>query len=335
MILAAGLGTRLRPVTDRYAKPAVPFLNVPLLYYPLALLEQAGIDTLVLNTHHKPEQIQELAGPLAGNDYSIAFSHEPGMPLGSGGGIWKARQFLEGGGDFLVSNGDEVILPHDPDVIRKLVEKHRAESNLATILVMHHPLVGTQFGGVWADDQGAVRGFGKDGSVFVEDGVNVKGHHYIGVLILNDRIFRYLPEGESNILYDALAKGISVGERVRVLESSFTWFETGNPKDFLHASESALALLRTGSSAGPDARFLSNFCNRFWSPGTTLDLSTSATVLKGANVRVHAEVTFEGFAALGDRVEIKNRAHIVSSVLLPSTVVQNTERLANEIRFSP
>jgi mannose-1-phosphate guanylyltransferase len=333
MILAAGLGTRLRPVTDRYAKPAVPFLNVPLLYYPLALLEQAGIDTLVLNTHHKPEQIEALTEPLSGKSYSIAFSHESGAPLGSGGGIWKARKFLEDGGDFLVSNGDEVILPHDDDVIGKLVEKHRSEGNLATILVMHHPLVGTQFGGVWADHNGHVRGFGKDGSVFAQDGTNVKGHHYIGILILNDRIFRYLPEGESNILYDALAKGISVGEKVRVLESSFTWFETGNPKDFLHASESALALLRLGRSSGPDARFLSEFCARHWTPGTVLEVSTPATVLKGVGLHIHEEVTFEGFAVLGDGVEIKNRTHLVSSVLLPSYSIHEPGTIANEIRF--
>ena len=55
MILTAGLGTRLRPITDRYAKPAVPFLNVPLLCYPLELMRELGAKRLVLNTHHLPE----------------------------------------------------------------------------------------------------------------------------------------------------------------------------------------------------------------------------------------------------------------------------------------
>lgn len=246
MLLTAGLGTRLRPITDRFAKPAVPFLGIPLLKYPLWLLKAAGVDELVLNTHWKPEQISSLASSL---DIRTHISHEDGAPLGSGGGIWKARGWLDrrSAGDddsFFVANGDEVILPHDPAVLAKFKSAHASSRALASILVMKNPLVGTQFGGVWCSASGDVRGFGKDGSKFGADAV---GYHYIGLLLLSPRVFDYMPEGESNILYDTLAAAIAARETVRVMVSDFTWFETGNPRDFLHATGEALGLLECAS----------------------------------------------------------------------------------------
>ncbi|MEK7357448.1 MAG: sugar phosphate nucleotidyltransferase, partial [Bdellovibrionota bacterium] len=266
MMLTAGLGTRLRPVTLTYAKPVVPFLGVPLASFGRAILEQAGAKSFVLNTHYLPEQIEAYAQAMRAEGLSVETSHEPGQPLGSGGGIWKARKLLEGGGDFLVANGDEIILPHDPKVMQNFVAAHRSRRALASILVMHHPLVGSQFGGVWCDAGGAVRGFGKDRSKFGDDAI---GYHYIGILLLNDRVFEYLPAGESNILYDALSAAIAKGEVVQAVESTFSWFETGNPKDYLSGIKETVALLEHGKSE--DARALRELTRRFRMPGTPLE----------------------------------------------------------------
>ncbi|MES2962382.1 MAG: sugar phosphate nucleotidyltransferase, partial [Bdellovibrionota bacterium] len=130
MMLTAGLGTRLRPVTNFYAKPTVPFLGVPLAYFGRAILEQAGATSFVMNTHHLPEQINALADRMRVEGLKVETSHEAAAPLGSGGGIWKARKFLEGDGDFLVANGDEIILPHRPDVLREFVAAHSAKKAL-------------------------------------------------------------------------------------------------------------------------------------------------------------------------------------------------------------
>ena len=89
MILAAGLGTRLRPYTDHYAKPALPFLNTPLLYYAVALLEKAGATQFVINAHYKPEQILELSKNIPGVRTRTFVSVEEEKPLGSGGGVWQ------------------------------------------------------------------------------------------------------------------------------------------------------------------------------------------------------------------------------------------------------
>ena len=264
-MLTAGLGTRLRPITNKWAKPAVPFLGIPLLKYPLYLMRAAGVTELVLNSHYKPEQIDSLAREISSADFPVHVSHESGAPLGAGGGIWKARKLLDDGGDFLVCNGDEVILPHDPLVLEKFKAAHAATSALATILVMKHPLVGKQFGGVWCAPDGSVRGFGKDAKAFGADSV---GYHYIGLLLLNPRVFTYLPEGESNILYDGLTRAIAAGETVRAVVSDFTWFETGNPHDLLAATGEALALLDHGH--GEDARALRAITSRYWEKGTVL-----------------------------------------------------------------
>ena len=317
MMLTAGLGTRLRPVTERFAKPAVPFLNVPLFYFPIALMEELGVTSLVLNTHHKPEQIEMLAQRIPGAHYPIAFSNEAAAPLGSGGGIWQARALLEGGGDFLVSNGDEVILPRDPQVMKRFHDDHVASGALATILVMEHPLVGSQFGGVWAKNDGTVLGFGKDSKKF--DHAD-RGYHYIGLLLLSDRIFDFLPSGESNILYDAISAAITKGEKVRAVVGDFTWYETGNPHDFLTATADALKLYTEG--AGEDAKALHRICDRFWPKGTTLGRDPDgALVLKCASSIVDDGALMRGFVVLGENAHIERGAKIENAVLLPGARV--------------
>jgi mannose-1-phosphate guanylyltransferase len=323
MMLTAGLGTRLRPLTERFAKPAVPFLGIPLLKYPLWLMRAAGVSELVLNSHWKPEQISALATEITSADLRVHVSHEEGTPLGSGGGIWKARSWLDqrASGDnesFLVCNGDEVILPHDTSILEKFKSEHSASSALATILVMKHPLVGTQFGGVWSSPEGDVRGFGKNPAKFGSDSI---GYHYIGMLLLSPRVFDYLPQGESNILYDALKAAIAAKEKVRVVVSEFTWFETGNPKDFLQATDDALHLLhcvnKSASFADSPlkdagirraAQSLKEITAAYWPLGMTFAKHGDALVLKDASAKIAPSASFKGFAVL------EKGAHVTSAV---------------------
>lgn len=294
MLLTAGLGTRLRPVTNLYAKPAVPFLNVPLVKYPAYLCELMGAWSLVLNMHYLSDQIQELAGDLHDAGFDVALSDEVEAPLGSGGGIGHAMDFLNTS-RFLAGNGDEVILPSDKDLLARFQRDHASHRALATILVMRHPLVGTQFGGVWADETGAVKGFGKDGSAF---GPGVTGLHYVGLILFERKVFDYIPAGESNILYDVLVKAIAAGELVRVHVGDFTWFETGNPKDFLHATGEAIRLLHSGS--GNDAETLRAITRKYWRKGTTLEVTNEALVLRDPSSVIESGVSLKGFVVLGE-----------------------------------
>ena len=84
MILCAGLGTRLRPLTTRWPKPAIPLLGGPLFRYSLATLQRAGITKVGLNTHHLPEVMEATARAELPD---LAVSHETGEIQGTGGGI--------------------------------------------------------------------------------------------------------------------------------------------------------------------------------------------------------------------------------------------------------
>ena len=107
MIFAAGLGTRLRPITDTMPKALVPVCGKPLLYHTICKLRDAGYDDIVVNVHHFPEQIREY---LQSHDFGvkISISDESEQLLETGGGILAARQLLAGDAPFLVHNVDIV-----------------------------------------------------------------------------------------------------------------------------------------------------------------------------------------------------------------------------------
>ncbi len=337
IVLAAGLGTRLRPVTDVLAKPAISFLNIPLIYYPVALLDKAGVDELVVNLHHKPEQIENLTRKIPDYRGRVRLSYEIEKPLGPGGGIWKARPWLDGADDFFVANGDEVILPAKDNVLAELMAKHRDQSALATILVIRHPGVGTQFGGVWADPAGRVSGFGKE--KMSQDGTDLFGFHYIGIFALSPRVFKYLPEGESNIFYDVLTAAIRAGELVQVFETQCHWYETGNIADFIEGTRQGLELLQNER----ESVFLRSLAKRFWpkyesrpslwrGPSSYISFQPDGLCLIGNNVRVentvgaslHAspgQMTMHGFCVIGDNVTLGSDCVIEESVVLPGANV--------------
>ncbi|MBO4455512.1 MAG: nucleotidyltransferase family protein [Bacteroidales bacterium] len=130
MVFAAGLGTRLRPITDTMPKALVPVCGKPLLYHTIRKLRDAGYDEIVVNIHHFPEQIRKY---LADNDFGVKIdiSDESSALLETGGGILHARQFLAG--------GTEPFLVHNVDIVSDLdIPWLRAQTPpgaLATLLV--------------------------------------------------------------------------------------------------------------------------------------------------------------------------------------------------------
>jgi len=129
MILAAGLGGRLRPLTDRVPKPLVRVGGQPLIAYPLALLRAAGIREVVVNLHHLGGALRDALGDGAAYGVSIIYSEEDPI-LDTGGGIKQAQAWL-GGERFVVLNSDTILDLDVPDMIR-FHERHGA---LATMLL--------------------------------------------------------------------------------------------------------------------------------------------------------------------------------------------------------
>ena len=133
MVLAAGLGTRLRPLTDRTPKPLLPVAGRPILLWNLLLLKRHGITDIIINLHHLGEQIVQVLGDGSRFGMRVAYSHEPTL-LGTGGGIKQAAPFLKDG-SFLVLNGDTLSACD----LTGLLSAHRAGGALVTLALREDP----------------------------------------------------------------------------------------------------------------------------------------------------------------------------------------------------
>lgn len=239
MMLAAGEGTRLRPFTLEKPKPRIPFFSVPLGFYTLSLFDEIEIDHLVVNTFHLPEQIRQLFQLIPPDWKKLSFTQETEGLLGSGGGIHNAKQLLLGQKSFFVANADEVIFPHKYGVINEMIRFHEWHGGIATLMTIDHPEVGHKFGGAWTQNQSTeVVCFSKT----APGEIAPRGHHFTGVMLLNEKVFKYFKQNVEveNILYETLTEAIKYKEQVHVFKTEAEWFETGNPQDFMKATEYCL-----------------------------------------------------------------------------------------------
>ena len=131
MIFAAGLGTRLKPLTDHIPKALVPIAGKPLLGHVIQKLKDAGSDEMIINVHHFPDQIIEYVRSQNNFGIRIAFSDEREQLLETGGGIKNAADFFDDGKSFLVHNAD-ILSNLD---IAALYQQHLRTNPLATLVV--------------------------------------------------------------------------------------------------------------------------------------------------------------------------------------------------------
>ena len=183
LVLTAGLGTRLRPLTDRRAKPALPVGDEALVVRVLRQLAAQGITDAVLNLHHLPATVTRVVVDGGGSGVLVRYSWEVPGPLGSAGGIRHALPLIDGD-TLLVVNGDTLCdLP-----VRALVEQHVATGALATLGLMPHPAP-ARYSGVVLDDTGAVTGFARRESW-------TSSWHYPGIQVVQREVFAPLPDNE-------------------------------------------------------------------------------------------------------------------------------------------
>lgn len=131
LIFAAGLGTRLKPLTDTMPKALVPIDGKPLLEHVILKLKAAGFNQIIVNVHHFPDQIIEFLKSKNNFDFRIEISDERDKLLDTGGGVKKAKWFFDDGKPFLVHNVD--ILSNID--LQSLYQQHLETSPLATLVV--------------------------------------------------------------------------------------------------------------------------------------------------------------------------------------------------------
>ncbi len=151
MIVAAGLGTRMHPLSDLRPKPAMPVRGLPLVAYQLELLAAHGVTEVVINAHHLPELLEETARRFRPRGVELHFSHEEQL-LGTGGGIRRAAAFLRESDPCLILGGDMIL---DADLSR-LLRRHRERGDAFTLLLRDDPR-GVDFGTIGVDEGGRVR----------------------------------------------------------------------------------------------------------------------------------------------------------------------------------
>ncbi|MDQ3283111.1 MAG: NDP-sugar synthase [Acidobacteriota bacterium] len=235
MILAAGFGTRLRPVTYTLPKPIVPLLNRPLVAWAIESFLAVGVDDFIINLHHLPEPLERYVSDEYSGRAKFFFSREEEI-LGTGGGIRRVRPQLENEEEFFLVNGDTVQFPRW-DALR---DARRAHDALAA-LTLRVPPQGDKFTPVYFDN-GRVTGFGKG----TGEAVMFSGSH-----VISTRIFDYLPDTEfSGIVEHAYQPMLDAGrETLAGIVTDDLWFDIGTPQRYMNASRTMLGATVRGALA--------------------------------------------------------------------------------------
>ncbi len=314
MILAAGYGTRLWPLTLDRAKPALPFMGRPLVGYVAEYLARFGCDEIIVNLHHRPESVRTALRD--GSDFGVKLSYiEEPVILGTSGALDNARDFLEGD-TFIIINGKLAT-----DIaLNDALETHRRAGALAT-LVLRHNVEGERYSTVEVEDQ-LVKGFGGNPATVsnasgLEHGAPAP-LMFTGIQILEPRIFDYIPRGIfSHSVTDVYIPAIARGERIAAHISPGIWHELSTIQRYRDIS---LSLLR---AEGRDVQIGS---------GSKIEAGADVreTIL-WENVRVEAGARVYR-SILGAGVHLRRGETIEAAAVVRATLIGREERPAKALR---
>jgi len=311
MVLAAGLGTRLLPLTNLIPKPLVPVANRPLLEYTFALLADAGVREAIVNAHHLPDQLEEGLHTLDPSGIAAHVSRERRI-LGTAGGLKKAESFLVGG-TFLLLNGDFLV---DMD-LRRVLDFHRQQGAAATMVLV-------------PDDHAGVLGVDPDGVIrrFIaprpdDEPPDRLSCGFTGIHVLEPEIFRLIPAGKPwEINRQVYPELISRGRRVCGFVHRGYWREAGSPAGYLAANREVLAGRAGAIAPRPGA-----------GTASLAGAACVAPVLVGGGVRVGARVEIGPETVIGPEVRIGDGARLRRSVIVEGADVPAGADLDGEVLF--
>jgi len=327
MVLSAGLGTRFRPHTQFRAKPTIPFLNIPFIYYSLNMAEVCGAKRVAFNLHHRPQDIRDLLYVVSKPMAEYRYSDETKKLLGTGGGILQARDDLIDSDCVLITNADTACIMKDDLANRSFYEAHSDSSAYATLLAMEHPEVGSTYGALWVDDQQQIKAIGKA----TPADTSLTPLHFTGVYWLAHRVFSDIPkEGASDILLDTLLPAIKKGERVQVFKTDCHWFSGGSLDQYLSETKNALTSLETLVKRP----YFNSLLQRFWpkfsdrkslweGANCSLPQHKAEFLLTGNNCKVDASAKLTGFVILGENVCIDSGCQLHNCVIPANSIIKS------------
>lgn len=232
MILAAGLGTRLRPLTNTIPKPLLPVGGTPLIVWNLLLLRRHGFRDVLINLHYLGPMIPQALGDGSRYGLRITYSEEP-VILGTGGALKQAEAFFDGQ-PVLVMNGDTMI---ELD-LGALVATHEAHAPSVTMVVRDDPEA-VQWGLVELDEAQRVHRINGKG----RDGTSAPCHRmFAGLHIVHPRVLRRLPPaGTPSSIIDAYTGALQDGELVMGYDARGYWSDVGTPERYAQAEQDVAA----------------------------------------------------------------------------------------------
>jgi mannose-1-phosphate guanylyltransferase/mannose-1-phosphate guanylyltransferase/phosphomannomutase len=313
MVLAAGLGTRLRPITYSVPKPMVPVLNRPVMEHILLLLKRHGFTEVIANLHWFPDTIRSHFGDGSGLAIHLEYSPEEAL-LGTAGGVRNASHFFDD--SFLVISGD-ALTDIDLSAMRAFHESHDGVATLATRKVADT----TQFGVVITDDQGRVQGFQEkpDPAEALSDLANC------GIYMFDRGIFDFFPGlGESRLAgdddpdafadwaYDIFPALLESGEPFYSHEVDAYWNDVGTIPELLQGSFDGLTGAVSLDIDEPGAG------ESLWcAEGVELgDAEVSGPVLIGAGSKLGRGAKLVGPAVVGRNCAVGAGATVKEAILL-------------------
>ncbi len=316
MILAAGFGTRLWPLTADRTKPAIPVLDRPLISYSVSYLRDAGIRDLIVNLHYQGESVVRALGDGERFGCRIVYSHEEGLILGTSGALDHARRFFKPE-TFVVMNG-KVVTSID---LAAAIETHRRNKALATLVLRPNP-ARERFSTVHLDERGWITGFGGHPTA------DTPGEPlmFTGIQILEPEIFDFIPRGVfSHSTTDVYPKAIAAGRPVIAHVSrgaNEDWHEFSTLRRYLDLSlrlaerEGVARIQGAGCEISPDATVERSVV---WERVRIEPGATVRDAVIGDDVTVPAGACWENVVAVrADRVppDPEGRGELVGDTLI-------------------
>ncbi len=232
MILAAGFGTRLFPLTIDRTKPAIPFLGKPLVGYVAEYVAKFGFKDVVVNLHHQPNSVKKALGDGEQFGVKIHYTTEEPKILGTAGALDNARHLLEDA-TFLIVNG-KIITDID---ISKAIETHKKSGALATMILKENPNF-EKFTEVLVENE-RIKGFG-DGfpnRSNIQNPTSKIPLMFTGIHILEPRVFDYIPRGVySDIVPTFYNPALKKDEKIAAHITNGNWFELSTIPRYLEIS---------------------------------------------------------------------------------------------------
>jgi mannose-1-phosphate guanylyltransferase/mannose-1-phosphate guanylyltransferase/phosphomannomutase len=302
MVLAAGLGTRLRPLTYEITKPMVPVLDRPVMEHIVDLVERHEFEGVIANLHYFPDSIREHFGER------ISYRFEEEL-LGTAGGVRNCADFF-GEEPFLVISGDALT---DID-LTAFAQRHRESGGVATLAVKRVPDT-REYGVVLHDRDGRITGFQEKPEP--EEALSDLGN--CGIYMFDPRIFDYFPERPFvDWAKDVFPTLLQNDVPFCIHEIEEYWNDVGSLAELRQGTFDALNGELRLQAQGQEAR-----------PGVTVvgdsplredtDLDGSAWI--GRGVRLGANVRLMGPVVLGDGAKVGDGAQLRESILFPGTEV--------------